>query len=559
MKTVLSPLTRSFALIALACSPLAASAQDKPPAPGDAQGYAYAAPAFIKELDTRYPAQPPVPSAPRYGGVLHFPATIRAFDPMAGYRPELALVWDTLTEWEATWIFKLRQGVRFHNRPPVNGREMTADDVKYSYELLKDKAQYSTRAALVKTITVVDKYTVKFELSMPDPRFYLNVVDSLSPVIVPREAVEAPGGLAENPIGTGAFMLKEFAPGEGALLVRNPSYYLKDHEGRQLPYVDAVRLFFTKDPATDTALFRTRQLDLMRVSTLDVLYALMKTVPDLSLYRVPSFGWGDYGVSMALDRKPYSDVRVRQALSMAINRDVVAEVINRGDAALYGPFPWALAGYTKRTDYTYENLGPYYQYNPARAKELLAEAGYPKGFEMTIEWAEWRGYVWGEFVQLLSRFFEDIGMRVKVKRLEGTTWNAMRLGGQPFTDALVGWSPPGSGPGFVDWVHLPYHSASPKTINIGGVNDPKLDQMLDQWRLASDEQQPALQRDIWDYLRDQVYRLTTIVPPHYRITQSYLYAGGSPYCWFVGFCSYEGKTAWVTDKAPVRKFDKFAQ
>jgi hypothetical protein len=83
--------------------------------------------------------------------------------------------------------------------------------------------------------------------------------------------------------------------------------------------------------------------------------------------------------------------------------------------------------------------------------------------------------------------------------------------------------------------------------------------MLDQWRLASPEQRPALQREIWDYLRDQIYRLTTIVPPHYRITQSYLYAGGSPYCWFVGFCSYEGKTAWVTDKAPIRKFDKFAQ
>ena len=77
---------------------------------------------------------------------------------------------------------------------------------------------------------------------MPDPKFYLNMVDSLSPVIVPREAVEAPGGLAENPIGTGAFMLKEFSPGEGALLVKNPDYYLKDKDGRQLPYVDAVRL-----------------------------------------------------------------------------------------------------------------------------------------------------------------------------------------------------------------------------------------------------------------------------------------------------------------------------
>src|SRR5262252_7814971 len=483
MKTVLSPLTRSFALIALACSPLAASAQDKPPAPGDAQGYAYAAPAFIKELDTRYPAQPPVPSAPRYGGVLHFPATIRAFDPMAGYRPELALVWDTLTEWEATWIFKLRQGVRFHNRPPVNGREMTAEDVKYSYELLKDKAQYSTRAALVKTITVVDKYTVKFELSMPDPRFYLNVVDSLSPVIVPREAVEAPGGLAENPIGTGAFMLKEFAPGEGALLVRNPGYYLKDHEGRQLPYVDAVRLFFTKDPATDTALFRTRQLDLMRVSTLDVLYALMKTVPDLSLYRVPSFGWGDYGVSMALDRKPFSDVRVRQALSMAINRDVVAEVINRGDAALYGPFPWALAGYTKRADYTYASLGPNYEHNVKKAKELLAAAGYPNGFDTELEWAEFQGWTFNEFVQLVARFFGDVGVRVKLKQLETSTWLAKAAGAQPFTHTLAGFSPTGAGPSFMDWVYLRYHSSFPRTINREGITDPKLDDLLTTWRL----------------------------------------------------------------------------
>src|SRR5437867_12965597 len=151
----------------------AAPAQSGTAAP-DAPSFAYAAPAFIKELDSRFPAQPPVPpSPPRYGGVLQFPATVRTFDPTAGYRPELALVWDTLTEWEATWyypevqktpvirktlvtgwevqnpstwIFKLRPGVKFHNRPPVNGREMTAEDVKYSYDLLKDKAQYATRA-----------------------------------------------------------------------------------------------------------------------------------------------------------------------------------------------------------------------------------------------------------------------------------------------------------------------------------------------------------------------------------------------------------------------------
>jgi len=430
MKTALSPLvTCGIVSLALAVSTSTVAAQT--PATDKDAPFAYAAPAFIKELDSKYPAQPPVPpSPPRYGGVLHFPAVVRAFDPTVGYRPELALVWDTLTEWEATWyfpevqrtpvirktlvtewqmqspstwIFKLRQGVKFHNRPPVNGREMVAEDVKYSYELLKDKAQYATRAAMVKTITVIDKYTLRFDLTLPDPKFYLNIVDSLSPVIVPREAVEAPGGLAENPIGTGAFMLKEFSPGDGALLVKNPDYFLKDKDGRQLPYVDAVRLYFTKDAATESALFRSKQLDVMRVSTLDQLYALMKTVPDLGLYRVPSFGWGDYGMSMALDKAPFNDVRVRQALSMAINRDIVAEVINKGDAALYGPFPWALAGYTKRTEYSYANLGPNYQYNPKEAKRLLAVAGYPNGFDVEVEWAEFQGYTFGDFAQLVAR------------------------------------------------------------------------------------------------------------------------------------------------------------
>jgi peptide/nickel transport system substrate-binding protein len=583
MKTGLLALVALASMLTLSASQVPAQDKDKP---GEAP-FAYAAPAFIKELDTRFPAQPPVPpSPPRYGGVLHFPAVVRAFDPTVGYRPELALVWDTLTEWESTWyfpevqrtpvirktlvtdwqmqnpstwIFKLRQGVRFHNRPPVNGRELVAEDVKYSYELLKDKAQYSTRAALVKTITVLDKYTVRFDLSMPDPKFHLNIVDSLSPVIVPREAVEAPGGLAENPIGTGAFMLKEFSPGDGALLVKNPDYHLKDKDGRPLPYVDAVRLYFTRDAATETALFRSKQVDVMRVSTLDQLYALMKTAPDLTLYRVPSFGWGDYGMSMALDKAPFSDVRVRQALSMAINRDIVAEVINKGDAALYGPFPWALAGYTKRTDYSYANLGPNYQYNPKEAKRLLAAAGYPSGFDLEIEWAEFQGWTYGEFVQLAARFFQDVGIRVKLKQLETSTWLAKNTGVQPFTQMLATFSPIGAGPSFMDWVYLRYHGSFPKTINREPIQDPKLDDMLTSWRTDPGDKRPQLQRAIWDHLRQNVYRITTIVPPHYRITQSYVHAGGNPYCWFPGYCSYEAKTAWLTDKAPSRKFDKFAQ
>src|SRR5262249_22415644 len=143
--------------------------------------FAYAAPALIKELDAKYPFPPPVPpSPPRPGGVLHITAgVLRSFDPTAGYTGELALVWDTLLEWESTWyfpeaqtqpvirkslaeswemmdsstwVFHLRKGVKFHNVPPVNGREMTAEDVRYSYELLKTKPGYSNRAAAIKEV-----------------------------------------------------------------------------------------------------------------------------------------------------------------------------------------------------------------------------------------------------------------------------------------------------------------------------------------------------------------------------------------------------------------------
>ena len=104
---------------------------------------------------------------------------------------------------------------------------------------------------------------------------------------------------------------------------------------------------------------------MMRPPTLDMLYELMKTVPDLWLYRVPSLGWGDYQLTLKLDKAPYNDVRVRRALSMAINRDIVRSRQPQRCGAVR-PLPVVMAGYTRREDYTYEHLGPYYQYNPNR-------------------------------------------------------------------------------------------------------------------------------------------------------------------------------------------------
>src|SRR5207244_536276 len=148
---------------------------------------------------------------------------------------------------------------------------------------------------------------------------------------------------------------------------------------------------------------------------------------------------------------------------------------------------------------------------------LLAAAGYPNGFDMDLEWGEFQGSTWGEFVQLVARFLGDVGVRVKLRQLETSTWLSKAAGVQPYTHMLAAFSPIGAGPSFMDWVYLRYHGSFPKTVNREPIQDPKLDDLLTSWRTDPGDKRPQLQRAIWDHLRGNVYRITTIVPPHYRI------------------------------------------
>ena len=548
--------------------------------------YAYAARALIAKLDASFPNPPAIPPKPqKYGGVLHVATAIKPDNnPVRVRDSEWNVIWDGLLEWEAqwyfpevqktpkirnnlvesweivdpsTWNFKLKKGVRFHNIAPVNGREMTADDVKYSYDLLRGKPGWG--ATEVTSMDVLDKYTVQFHLRIPLTSFPLIHTNGTTPVILPKEAVEADGGLHKNPIGTGAFLLKEFVPNEGVLFARNPNYHLKDQDGNQLPFLDAMRYIFVRDAATQVALFRAGQVDIMRLSGIDTLEQVLNTNKDTTVYRVPSFGWGAYAVWLNLDKPPFNDKRVRQALSMAIDRRVVLEVVNRSDGAMYGPFPWALAGYTKFEDYSLDNLGPAFQYNPNEAKRLLAEA-VPGGLKLELEWGELQGLPLGDYSVLIAKFWKDIGVDVELKQLESGTWNTKRSGGAPLNDAMISLSNTGSGPTAWDWIYSHYHSSIPKTINIPYVADTKVDKLLDEWANATASRQLDIQKELFEYLGDQVYRIHTMVPPHYAIAQPYLVRAGNPYCWFPGFCTYEAKTSWMTgDNIPVRKFDKFGQ
>ena len=209
--------------------------------------YAYAARSVLQELDEKYPWPPkPWPWPPRRGGVIQLTMSpIPDVDPTRARNNENLAQYDALLEWESTWWFpevhttptirpniaasweavdlktwdfKINQDARFHDRPPMNGRPVTAEDVKYSFDLLRVVPQY-TATASVDSVEVIDQETVRFHLKQALAGFPTLYTNGSTPPIVAKEAQESPGGLGENPGGTGAFTLKEFAAGEGLSLI----------------------------------------------------------------------------------------------------------------------------------------------------------------------------------------------------------------------------------------------------------------------------------------------------------------------------------------------------
>jgi len=171
--------------------------------------------------------------------------------------PDLAESWTQPND--TTYVFKLRRGVRWHPKPPVNGRELTAADVKYTYERFLTIAGNPNKPVLeyVDKIEAVDKYTVKFTLKEPNA-WFLDLLASTSTWIIAKECVEKFGDLkkVESVVGTGPWMLERWEPNVRLSYVRNPNYFVSG-----LPYADGVDVLIDKDPASRLATWLSGKSD----------------------------------------------------------------------------------------------------------------------------------------------------------------------------------------------------------------------------------------------------------------------------------------------------------
>ena len=307
------------------------------------------------------------------------------FDGLMDYKPGTTeLVPDLAESYEIspdgkTFTFKLRPGVKFHN-----GREMTAEDVKYSIDRVVNPVTQSPgqgffasikgyeeaaagKADGLSGITVVDPSTIRFELTRPDATF-LHVMAINFSHVVPKEEVEKYGAdFGKHPVGTGAFKLGEWTLGQRVVFEKNPDYW---HKG--LPYLDKITFEIGQEPIVALLRLQKGEFDVPGDGIPPAKFQEVMNDPAQKA-RVVEGGQLHTGyVTMNVNVPPFDNVKVRQAVNMAINKERIVQLINNRAVPANQPLPPSMPGYAK--DYKG------YPYDPAKAKELLAEAGQADGF-----------------------------------------------------------------------------------------------------------------------------------------------------------------------------------
>jgi len=330
-----------------------------------------------------------------------------------------------------TIIVHLRQGVYWQNKPPVNGREFVADDVVQHYDRLlgtgsgytAPNMNYSFLTGNWDRVTATDKYTVVFKFKNPSGLAFSSIADTMQ-----VNSIEAPeyvkqGDLNnwQNVAGTGPFMLTDFVAGNSFTYSKNPNYW--DHDERypenKVPYVDTIKMMLIPDMATAMAALRTGKVEVIggEVGMLTWQQAknLTNNNPEIQLVKVLGLAGG---VALRCDKKPFTDINVRKALQLAIDRQTIAKNFYGGmvDGVACGMISPAIKGYCYPYDEWPQALKDEYSYNPDKAKQMLKDAGYSNGFSTNIVVSPEKNDL--ELLQIIKAEFKDIGVDMEIREME---------------------------------------------------------------------------------------------------------------------------------------------
>jgi peptide/nickel transport system substrate-binding protein len=414
--------------------------------------------------------------------------------------PDLAESWTQPNE--TTYVFKLRRGVKWQPKPPVDGRELVADDVVYSvtrFLTTKGNANAFMLGSLDK-VEAIDKHTVKFTLKEPFAWFLDTLANPMAVAIVARECVDKFGDLKkwESVVGTGPWMLESYRPNQGLTFVRNPNYFVAG-----LPYIDRVEATVDEDNASRIASFLAGKYDVGwenpgTINRTDWVQIKDKVKRPVRTAEFPSNVMSH--ISMRTDEKPFNDVRVRQAMSLAIDRKGLIEATAEGVGVSNPPVPAALRDWSIPMEQIGEG-GKWYRYDPAEAKKLMAAAGYPNGFPASICFATYGSTVLVDSMQLVQKYLKDIGIDAKVDQKEYGAYVSSCFYGN-FPSMAFGPQTPFLEPD--TFLYGQYYPGQPR--NQSHINDrPAADLLVRQRRTADPAKRREVIHEIQRYLARQQY------------------------------------------------------
>ena len=328
-----------------------------------------------------------------------------------------------------TFVFHLREGIHWQNKPPVNGRELTADDVVFTMQKWLEFNRSETKVYRddVTSVEALDKYTVQFKVREGS---YANFGSFgwawiyIAPVETPQ-VYELDFNDWRSICGTGPFVIKDFVLDSSLLYERNPGYWGYDEVNpeNRLPYVDRIKAIVIPDRTTILSALRTGKIDKMSNVFPEEAHSLMKTNPELKY--VSCIDAQAYpGVSWRMNEGPFADIRVRKAMSMAIDRKAIIRDYLAGEGA---EVSWPqCAGWGESVATPVEKMPPeireIYEYNPEKARQLLAEAGYADGFQTHLISFD----ALMERLQILQAYWKDIGVDVELRPMEsGALWGTL--------------------------------------------------------------------------------------------------------------------------------------
>ena len=299
------------------------------------------------------------------------------------------------------YTFHLYPGIKFHDGSPC-----TAEDVKFSFERLLDPKTAAVNRKYymgVESIQVINPLTVKFKVKKFDSNFLFNVARG-DAVIVSRQAIDR---LKSQPVGTGPFRFVEWKRGDSVAMVRNPDYYVKG-----IPYLEKVVFKFIPDPSAQLAALRAGDVDVLAYDLSPENAPMLEKDPRFKVLK----GHTTTDVIMAINnsRKPFNDPRVRQAITLAIDRKAIIE----GAVAGYGS---PIGSHMDPTNPYYIDLSGLYPYNPEKAKKLLAEAGYPNGFEAVLKLPEPYAYA-RRSGEIIADQLSKVGIKLTLEVIQWGQW-----------------------------------------------------------------------------------------------------------------------------------------